>query len=142
MTLVGYLGSASELTLPAYYNGENYAIGSYAFSDCSGLTSIEISNGVTSIGDYAFSNCSGLISIIVESGNMYYDSRDNCNAVIETATNTLLAGCQNTIIPKGVTSIGKEAFFGCSGLTSIEIPTVLQALEIKRSLAALGLLVL
>ena len=122
MTLAGYLGSASELTLPAYYKGENYAIGSYAFSDCSGLTSIEISNGVTSIGDYAFSNCSGLTSIIVESGNMYYDSRDNCNAVIETATNTLLAGCQNTMIPKGVTSIGKGAFFGCSGLTSIEIP--------------------
>ena len=53
---------------------------------------------------------------------MYYDSRDNCNAIIETTTNTLLAGCQKTIIPNDVTSIGDGAFVYCSGLTSITIP--------------------
>ena len=54
-------------------------------------------------------------------GNTTYDSRDNCNAIIETATNTLIRGCENTIIPKSVTSIGNRAFMGCD-LISITIP--------------------
>ena len=98
------------------------SIGDYAFDGCWGLTSIEIPNSVTSIGDYAFRGCSGLTRISVESGNTIYDSRNNCNAIIETATNKLMAGCQNTIIPNSVTSIGESAFKGCKGLTSITIP--------------------
>jgi hypothetical protein len=66
--------------------------------------------------------CGNLASIVIEEGNEVYDSRDNCNAIIETATNTLIAGCKNTIIPNSVTSIGEDAFYGCSGLTSITIP--------------------
>ena len=98
------------------------SIGSSAFYGCSGLTSIEIPAGVTSIGYGAFYGCSGLTSINVEAGNVSYDSRDNCNAIIEKATNTLIQGCNNTKIPSGVTKIGSFAFDGCSGLTSIEIP--------------------
>ncbi|MGN0186418.1 MAG: leucine-rich repeat protein, partial [Paludibacteraceae bacterium] len=98
------------------------SIGESAFEECSGLTSVTIPNSVTSIGDSAFSRCSGLTSMVVESGNLKYDSRDNSNAIIETATNTLIAGCQSTIIPHSVTSIGYKAFYGCSGLTSITIP--------------------
>ena len=97
------------------------SIGRSAFSYCSGLTSITIPNSVTSIGEGAFSRCSGLTSIKVESGNNNYDSRNNCNAIIEKSSNTLITGCQNTIIPNSVTSIGDEAFYNCSGLTSITI---------------------
>ena len=98
------------------------SIGGSAFSGCSVLTSITIPSSVTSIGGSAFSGCTGLTSIKVSAGNTKYDSRNNCNAIIETATNTLIAGCKNTIIPNSVTSIDNYAFSGCSSLTSITIP--------------------
>ncbi|MCM1259906.1 MAG: leucine-rich repeat protein [Staphylococcus sp.] len=97
------------------------SIASYAFSYCSSLTSVVIPESVTNIGDYAFSRCSSLTSIVVDENNKVYDSRDNCNAIIETITNKLIAGCKNTVIPNSVTSIGGYAFWS-SSLTSIEIP--------------------
>ena len=97
------------------------SIGISAFSGCTSLTSITIPNSVTTISNHAFEGC-GLTSIIVEPGNTVYDSRDNCNAIIETASNTLIQGCQNTTIPNSVTNISDLAFGWCSGLTSITIP--------------------
>ncbi|MCR5532262.1 MAG: leucine-rich repeat domain-containing protein [Paludibacteraceae bacterium] len=99
------------------------SIGYDAFYGCEGLTSITIPNSVTSIGDGAFFGCEGLTSINVASDNTTYDSRNNCNAIIETSSNTLISGCMNTTIPNSVTSIGNLAFSECTGLTSIEIPT-------------------
>ena len=98
------------------------SIGDYAFSGCSGLTSITIPYSVASIRVGTFKDCIGLKSIVVEEGNTKYDSRNNCNAIIESSSNTLIAGCKKTTIPNSVTSIGDYAFSGCSGLTSITIP--------------------
>ncbi len=110
--------SLTSITIPNSVTSIGYS----AFRGCSSLTSITIPNSVTSIGGTAFEDCSSLASIIVEQGNEKYDSRDKCNAIIETATNTLFAGCKNTTIPESVTTIGNYAFYGCSSLTSITIP--------------------
>lgn len=108
----------TSITLP-----ENLtSIGEEAFYGCTNLVSVNIPKSVTSIGDRAFSSCSNMNSIIVENDNSVYDSRNNCNAIIETKSNTLFHGCSTTIIPKGVTSIKEYAFEYCTGLTSIIIP--------------------
>ena len=110
--------SLTKLTLP-----DSVArIDGLAFCGCSGLTELTLPNSVKSIGDGAFADCSGLEKITVESGNSCYDSRDNCNSIIETATNTLIAGCKNSVIPNSVASIWYEAFCGCSGLTELTLP--------------------
>jgi len=104
------------------------SIGGGAFRGCSGLTSITIPNSVTSIGSEAFRGCSGLTSIAVENGNSIYDSREDCNAIIETSSNKLIQGCNNTVIPNSVTSIGDYAFNDCSGLPSITIPNSVKSI--------------
>jgi len=99
------------------------SIGHYAFYHCD-LASITIPKNVTSIGSDSFSYCSRLESITVATGNSVYDSRDNCNAIINTKTNTLFLGCKNTIIPNGVTTIG-EYNQEIKGETNVEIIPVI-----------------
>ena len=108
----------TKLTLPDSIT----SIGDCAFYGCSGLTELILPNSVRSIGDIAFTYCSGLEKITVESGNSCYDSRDNCNSIIDTEFNTLIVGCKNSVIPNSVTSIGYYAFYGCSGLTELTLP--------------------
>ena len=110
--------SLSSITIP-----ENVkSIGYIAFCDCSNLNSITIPKSVALIDLRAFDRCSGLTSIVVEDGNTEYDSRGGCNAIIEKASNSLIRGCKNTVIPESVQHISSYAFGGCSGLTSITIP--------------------
>ena len=108
--------SLTSIAIPASVT----SIGNSAFDGCSSLTSISIPVSVTSIGDSAFSGCSSLTSMTVDGNNKVYRSENNC--IIERKTNTLVAGCKNSVIPFSATSIGDWAFAWCSSLTSITIP--------------------
>ena len=115
-----------------------------AFQYCYDIVEINLSDGLESIGDYAFSGCNKIreiyipasvrylgkapfldadtVHITVDVANPYYDSREKCNAIIETATNTLIQGSAYTHIPSSVTSIGTHAFAYCINLHQIDLP--------------------
>ncbi len=131
ITSVEIPGSVMDLGKMAFFGCNNItnivfpnslvSIGACAFEGCA-IANITIPKNVTQIGRRAFGKSKYIESILVESGNSVYDSRSNCNAIIETSTNTLISGCKNTKIPNSVTSIGDCAFHVCTTLTDIEIP--------------------
>lgn len=96
------------------------SIGQGAFESC-GIISLTIPANVSHIGSGAFSRNKAMESITVSSKNKVYDSRNNCNAVVETATNTLVESCKKTVIPNTVVTIGYLAFYGCS-MSEVTIP--------------------
>ena len=93
-----------------------------AFGDCRTLTTVYIPSSVTSITGSPFDYCYSLVSIVVDEENLKYDSRNSCNAIIDTEANILVSGCQSTIIPDDIVGIGERAFLGCSSLKKIDIP--------------------
>lgn len=127
-------------------------IGDYAFYNCDSLNSVTLGKGVTRIGHYAFFH-TGLTDIVVpksvtflgleafgyynmetmvvEEGNTMFDSRDSCNAIIRTASNTLVGGCKNTVIPESVTAIDDGAFYVCEALTSITLSDSIEQIGIR-----------
>ena len=128
---VTYIGSAfanctslKNVTLP------NNATEIYAgaFEKCNALTDIYIPEKISNIAYGAFNNCANLTNIIVNENNLYYDSRDNCNAIIQKSTNTLILGSANTIIPSGIENIGERAFMNNQLLTNINIPNTVKTI--------------
>ena len=97
-------------------------LGESAFVSCKCLQSVKIGTGVRKISNKTFLDCGQLSSIEIAEGNPIYHSEANC--IIHTAAKSLVFGCKTSIIPDdgSVTVIGSEAFAGCQGLTSIEIP--------------------
>lgn len=115
-------------------------IGSSALAGCITLKTLYIPKNLTSIGYQALANLKGLLSIAVDPANPQYDSRNGCNAVITTASNAMVTGCQNTNLPEGVkvisgmfnqnhlqsfvipssaTSVAANAFYNCSNLKTV-----------------------
>ena len=110
--------SLASITIPdsvTYISGR-------AFEGCSNLESISIGSNVRNIRREAFNGCTSLRRIVVAEGNPEYDSRNNCNAIIDTKTNNLVIGCAGTIIPNSVARIEERAFAGCVNLLDITIP--------------------
>lgn len=103
------------------------SIGDWAFKE-TGLTSVIIPNSVVYIGKNPFVHCQKLTTIVVKNGNTNYDSRDNCNAIIETSTNTIVASSTKSSIPNSVTRIGYGAFAG-RNFTSFSIPNNIKEIE-------------
>jgi hypothetical protein len=111
-------GGLSAITIPDTI----VEIENSAFEGCYNLKSVYIPANTIKIGEKTFAYCNSLEGIVIDSKNPIYDSRDNCNAIVITDTDSIHIGCAKTIIPQSVFSIGKYAFYGCISLSSIVIP--------------------
>lgn len=104
-------------------------IKAFAFSKCGDLESIKLPASLETLDLRAFEGCNGVKSIKVDSANKQFDSRKNCNAIIETPSNKLLLGCDGTFIPEGISTIGENAFALAKTLNSVTLPKSLLAIE-------------
>ena len=114
------LANCTELTSVNLTEGVT-SVGAYAFRGCNKLSSFVLPASVSSVGNSMLANCNALEYIAVVKGNAKYDSRNNCNAIIETESNKLVAACNQTVIPESATAIGDYAFSGCGEVTSVNI---------------------
>ena len=138
--LIGDINIPEGLTsipFQAFYNCNNITgdiiipeglttIGDNAFYECNNIESLHISSTVTSIGSNAFfgmGSVNGLDNITVASENTYYNDGNGSKCLIQTSNNTLILGCNNSVIPNGVVIINTNAFYCCKGLTSVNIPS-------------------
>ena len=117
---------SGKVTIPATfsYNNVEYSvtsIGSYAFYQCSGLTSVTIPNSIVSIGEAAFRECTGLTSISIP---------NSVTSIGKWGFDTC-TGLTSLVIPNKLTSIEDMAFCGCSGLTSVTISNSVKSIKLN-----------
>ena len=110
----------TSVTLPANLT----KIDSYAFYGCTGLTNVHLPVSITKINGNPFSGCTGITSLTIDSANAKYKTENNILYSKDGTTLIFAAGGLTSItnIPNTVTTIGDSAFYGCTGLTSITLP--------------------
>ena len=94
-------------------------MGNYFLYDCTGLTSIDLPDGLTSVGDYFLLDCTGLTSIDLPDG-------------LTSVGSYFLLDCRGLTsidLPAGLTSVGSRFLGSCTGLTSIDLPDGLTSVE-------------
>lgn len=123
--LAFYCAGLHEINIPDNID----SIAHSAYRGCSYVKKITIGKGLRTMGNYCFGSVTRANSITVSAANPYFDSRDNCNAIIETATNKLILGCNNTVIPNTVKIIGEEAFYQNDNISSLIIPNSVTTIE-------------
>ena len=106
-----------------------YQLGYWAFQNCPNLTTVEIPESVVYFGAGCFARCNNLKKLTVNSGNSYFNSPYNSNAVIETESNRLVQGCNYTVIPKSVVTIGENAFQGFDGIEEVTLTANIKTIE-------------
>ncbi len=111
------------------------------FKGCTSLASITIPENVSRIARGAFTDCP-LSHLAVSPENIFFDSRDDCNAIIETASGTLLIGCAATTIPETTKALGEGAFENCTALTSVSLPEGLTIIGVRCFKGCTGLVAL
>ena len=137
VSLIEIADCKKDVVIPKYvsygdrgFHVTTFGIGSVVFTNeaSSVVESITIPKTIDIINKNALAGCPNLKTVVVDSENPYYDSRENCNAIITTSQNpyftpnTLIAGCKTTIIPNSVAEIGDNAFYNCESLDIITIP--------------------
>lgn len=150
--ITAYTGTASDVTVPAVIDGHAvYGIASGTFQEKENVQTITLESGITYVDYSAFGYCPNLRSvrlcdtvekvetnafiycpkletITVDTTNPVYDSRNGCNGLVETATNTFIAGGSRSAIPEGIVRIESNAFHGCTSLTEITIPNTVKTI--------------
>ena len=125
----GQIFWTSSLTGEVEISDNVLSIGYDAFVGSNQIEVFKIGKRVSTLGETPFRDCLSLSDIIVDKDNMFYDSRDNCHALVESSTNTLVQGTVSTIIPNSIRTIGKSAFSSISKLVSIDIPASVTVID-------------
>ncbi len=145
--LMRYKGTSERVVIPEYVT----KLSGKPFANNTTVEEIHIHKGVTSIAVHSFDGCTRLRTLTVDSANKKLRSEGNC--IIDNKTNTLIVGCngsvipksgisaigasafdkrrelKNAVIPKGVTSIGVNAFYGCTELKEVVFPDGLETVD-------------
>lgn len=137
VSLIEIADCKKDVVIPKYvsygdrgFHVTTFGMGSVVFTNdaSSVVESITIPKTTNIINKNVLAGCPNLKTVVIDSENPYYDSRENCNAIITTSQNpyftpnTLIAGCKTTLIPNSVVEIGENAFYDCESLETITIP--------------------